>query len=122
MNALKTINAEDVSINPSFSWTCTDPDGDNITYEFKYKLGGLFEDWNTIATPNNSYDLTDLIYGEDYYWKVFAYDEHGELTQSHANTQSGWKFSTNCEIINIETVLTETVNNAVSAGVGAPCP
>jgi hypothetical protein len=38
--------------------------------------------------------LSNLEPGQDYYWKVFAYDKHGALTKSHTDLEHGWKFTT----------------------------
>jgi len=69
-------NSENVSTSPSFNWSCSDPDGDDITYTFRYKKGTLGS-WHEYNTLNKSYSLSGLDMGQDYYWKVIATDEHG---------------------------------------------
>jgi len=86
-------NSENVSTSPSFSWSCSDPDGDDITYEFKYKKGTLGS-WTTRTTSNKYYSLSGLEMGQVYYWKVIATDEHGAETKSHTDLDHGWKFTT----------------------------
>ncbi len=84
---------EDVSIDPDFSWSCSDPDGDDITYTFRYKKG-IAGNWTEDTTSNKSYSLNNLEFDKDYYWKVVAEDEHGASTKSHAYVNNGWKFTT----------------------------
>ena len=86
-------NATNVPLRPTFSWACSDPDGDNLNYVFKYKKG--LTGWNDYPTSNKYFTLpNDFEFGQVYYWKVFAYDEHGELTKSHTDFQNGWKITT----------------------------
>ncbi|MEA1972662.1 MAG: SUMF1/EgtB/PvdO family nonheme iron enzyme [Candidatus Cloacimonadota bacterium] len=66
-------NATDVSLTPTLSWECSDPDGDDLTYDVY---------WGTSSNPQlMSEDQTELSFNPDnldyettYYWKVVADD------------------------------------------------
>ncbi|MDD4641516.1 MAG: T9SS type A sorting domain-containing protein, partial [Bacteroidales bacterium] len=85
--------AVDVSLNPTISWSCSDPDGDAISYEFQYKKGSLGS-WQKVTTTNKSYKLSGLEFDQTYYWKVTATDVYGESTKSHSDLSNGWSFTT----------------------------
>ena len=78
----------DVSVEVILSWTCTDPDGDNITYDVYF---------GTTSTPSlvsanqtaTTYDPGTLEYNTTYCWKVVAWDENGASTSSPV-----WSFVT----------------------------
>jgi hypothetical protein len=66
----------------TLSWTCTDPDGDNMTYD-------VYLDKTTtptqkvasdITTP--SYTATNLDSAATYYWRVIAKDNKGAISNS----------------------------------------
>lgn len=77
--------ATDVSKNVTFSWTCSDPDGDALTY-YLY-CGTSTSSWSKYTTNNKSYTLS-LDANTKYYWKVEAYD--GKTT----TTGPTWYFTT----------------------------
>ena len=63
--------ATDVNKNVTFSWTCSDPDGDALTY-YLY-CGTSTSSWSKYTTTNKNYTLS-LDANTKYYWKVDAYD------------------------------------------------
>lgn len=81
-----------VGINADLSWSCSDPDGDPLTYDVYFE--------NDDDTPDvlvsddqsgTSFDPGTLSYSEDYYWQIVASD--GE------DTTSGpvWHFKTEAQ-------------------------
>ncbi len=77
--------AKDVSTSAKLSWSCSDPDGDNLTYYVYF--GTSTSNWTKQTTSNKSYSPT-LAVGTTYVWKVDAYD--GKTT----TTGSTWSFTT----------------------------
>lgn len=81
-------NAIDVSINPTLSWDCSDPDGDILTYDIYFGTTNppsLIESDYSIT----SYDVGPLDYGTTYYWKIVARDGKGGVSSSPV-----WSFTT----------------------------
>ena len=81
--------AENVVISPTLRWTCSDVDGDPITYDVYF---GKDNPPATIVSPNQtgtSLVRNDLSADTRYYWRVKAKD-------SHNNTTLGpiWRFTT----------------------------
>ena len=76
----------DVEIN----WSGGDPNGDNVTYDIYF---------GTTTPPPlilenhryTTYDPGTLENCKTYYWKIVAWDEHGEYTEGPI-----WNFTTNC--------------------------
>ncbi|MFC1646608.1 FG-GAP-like repeat-containing protein, partial [Candidatus Omnitrophota bacterium] len=75
-------------IGTILSWLGLDPDGDPLTYDVFFgntTSPSLLGDGNITV---NSYDLDDPVFGYDldsnttYYWRVTAYDDSGNWTQS----------------------------------------
>lgn len=75
--------AKSVPVNKSFTWICTDPDGQTLTYEvwmgrnlgdFTMKASGLT---NPLYTPSSK-----LNYDTTYYWKIVAVDPDGNRTET----------------------------------------
>ena len=77
-----------ISLDINLSWTCNDPGGDPITYSIyfsNYSNPQLIENnWNS-----NIYDLWNLAYSTNYYWKIVAKDNHGNSTEGPI-----WQFIT----------------------------
>jgi len=96
------------SITPTLSWTCSDPDGDAITYDIYF--GTTTNPTTTIATNQTATTLsrTGLSNGTTYYWKVLAKDSNGAST-----TGPIWSFTTIAPIA-LPTVTTAAVNNYTS--------
>jgi len=81
-------NKTDVSITTTLSWTCSDPDGDSLTYDVYF---------GTSPTPplvksnhtSTTYNPGTLNYGTKYYWKIVAKDSKGGITEGPV-----WNFTT----------------------------
>jgi hypothetical protein len=71
--------AIDVDINADLSWNCSDPDGDDITYDVYFEADDSTPD--ELVSSNQSaswYDPGEMNYSTHYYWKIVAWDEYGE--------------------------------------------
>lgn len=66
--------------SPDLSWSCSDPNGDDITYHLFW---GLTEVLNNHAgcLKTATYILPSLTCWYRHYWKVIAEDEHGAATE-----------------------------------------
>ncbi len=77
------------SASLSLQWACSDPEGDNLTYD-------VYLDTNdppVSLVSNNQADtfyIASLSNGTTYYWKIIAFDTHGDSTVG-----PGWDFETN---------------------------
>ena len=81
--------ATGVEINVTLSWQCSDPDGDNLTYDVYFGTG---ENQLKKVSGNQSsttYKPSSLSYSTTYYWKIVAWDEHGESSEGPV-----WRFTT----------------------------
>ena len=70
--------AIDVDINADLSWYCSDPDGDDLTYDVYFEAGDTSPD--EIVSNNqseNTYDPGEMEYDTHYYWKIVAWDDGG---------------------------------------------
>jgi len=78
----------DVDIDHDISWSCTDPDGDSLTFNVHF---GTSTNPQLVATniPVFNYDPGTLDFDETYYWKIIAYDEIGA-----SNVGPLWNFVT----------------------------
>ena len=75
------------SISTILHWTCSDPDGDALTFEVFF---GQNADPPSVATDHASMSYTPaLAYSTTYYWKIIAEDPDGETTSSAI-----WSFTT----------------------------
>ncbi len=81
----------DVELPVTLSWTCSDADGDAITYDVYLGTTENLTDTNIVATAiiDTFYTTSELEEGTTYYWKVIASD--GTMT----NASSVWHFRTN---------------------------
>ncbi len=81
-------NASDISLLPTISWDCNDPDGDPLIFDIYFDTSstpGLL----TSGWPNKSYQLTDsLERNRVYYWRVVAKDINDNSTDGPT-----WVFS-----------------------------
>ncbi len=84
---LQNSSEEDFSIN--FKWNaCTDPDGDEVLYDFYFGTNNP-PNLDTFGIKSTNISKTDLAFGEHYYWKVVAKDNNGATTEGEI-----WNFKT----------------------------
>ncbi len=83
-----------VQTNINLTWVCTDPEGDDLTYNVYF---GTNEIPPLLATnvAVNSYNPGLLDFSTQYYWKIVAYDTYGDSTEGaiwHFTTlpETGW--------------------------------
>ncbi len=76
------------TLNSSLQWTCSDPDGDPLTYDVYF---GTDENPALLAEgiSENTFDPGVLEYYTNYYWKIIAFDDHGNSKEG-----SVWSFTT----------------------------
>jgi hypothetical protein len=81
-----------VDVNDSLLWSCSDPDGDELTYDVYFGTSSN----PPLASKNrilNYYNPPgEMNYNTKYYWKIVAKDEHGSST-----TGPIWDFTTSSE-------------------------
>ena len=82
--------ATNVNINSDISWSCSDPDGDDLVYDVYFEKDDSTPD---ILVSNDqtakTFNPGTLDYGATYYWKIIAKDVYGETT-----TGPVWHFTT----------------------------
>jgi len=102
-------NEENVPINASLKWSCSDPDGDPLTYDIYIDKEPMLSVPKEVAYDGTSYSII-LDPGETYYWKIVAKDGKGGETSSGMYT-----FKTAAVINNPPTkpILLSPSNNAV---------
>jgi hypothetical protein len=92
-------------VNLTLNWTCTDPDGDPLTYDIY--LGN--NNNPPLIAPNQSnniFNLGALNYNTTYYWKIVAKDNQG-----HSTSGTVWDFKT----IYLDTTPPEVTNITVTS-------
>jgi len=78
----------DVTIKPTLKWSCSDPDGDPLTYDIY--LGTSSSPPKVKSNHNEKYySPGTLKYNTKYYWKIVARDSHGATTSGPI-----WDFTT----------------------------
>ena len=80
-----------IGADTTLSWSCSDPDGDLLTYDV------YFGDSNppplvSPGQPDTMYTPGILEYDTIYYWRIVAFDIHGDSTEGQA-----WSFTTKPE-------------------------
>ncbi|MEM2080561.1 MAG: C1 family peptidase, partial [Nitrososphaerota archaeon] len=83
--------AIDVSINPTLSWACSDPDGDSLVYDIYFGTDTIPPLVKSDHT-STSYNPETLNYSTTYYWKVVAKDGRGGVTEGPV-----WRFTTGAQ-------------------------
>lgn len=81
--------AEDISTNINLTWTCTDPDGDDLSYYFYFGESMDPPLYSSSIIGNNSYSFNGLHEATTYYWKIEAVDGMGDRTEGPI-----WSFTT----------------------------
>jgi len=85
-------NATSVSIDTDLSWDCTDPEGNDLTYDVYFGTSPNPPLENS-GQSGNIFDLNDLSYDIEnettYYWKIKAHDNHDNSTSGDI-----WGFTT----------------------------
>lgn len=87
-NPVPADDATDQSVDVTLSWSCSDPDGDALTYDVYF---GEPSDPPKVSSSqtNSTYDPGTLGYATTYNWKIKAKD-----TQGNSSTGSVWNFTT----------------------------
>lgn len=65
-----------VSVNANLSWTCSDPDGDSLTYDVYFGVGSSPPKVASNISVS-TYNPETLAYYTYYYWRIVAWDSHG---------------------------------------------
>lgn len=81
--------AASVSISPTLSWSCSDSDGDPLTYDIYFGMDNPPVTMVSSDQPDTSLVRTGLTSGTTYYWKVVAKDNHTNSTAGPV-----WSFRT----------------------------
>jgi len=76
---LHTKGATGVNINPTLSWTCSDPDNDALTYDVYFGTSSN-PPLKASGITSTRYNPGTLSYSTTYYWKIIASD--GQATTS----------------------------------------
>jgi hypothetical protein len=82
--------AEDVDVNADLSWTCSDPEDDDLTYNVYFEDNDPTPD--ELVSENQTdttYDPGTMEFNTDYYWMIVAWDEYGASTSGPV-----WSFTT----------------------------
>jgi outer membrane protein assembly factor BamB len=83
----------DVDINSDLSWNCSDPDGDDLTYNVYFEENDPTPD--ELVSENQTgttYNPGTMDYETTYYWQIVAWDTYGESREGPV-----WEFSTIAE-------------------------
>ena len=79
-----------VDVNAILSWTCSDPDGDSLTYNVYFEMDDSTPD--ELVSENQTdttYDPGTMSYNTNYYWQIVAFDDNGAYTSGPV-----WSFTT----------------------------
>jgi agmatine deiminase len=119
-----THQATEVPLDANLSWSCNDPDGDDLTFLLcfgtdnppPYRASGL---------TDPSYALPPLNNATEYFWYVIAFDDYSGSTQSQTfsfTTELGYICgdATSDEIVNVSDAV--WIINYVFVGGDAPYP
>lgn len=87
-NEVPPNGSTDRLITTTLSWSCNDPDSDDITFDVYFDNSNPPAQQESNQT-STSYDPGTLNNDETYYWYIVAWDEHGL-----SNTSEYWWFTT----------------------------
>ena len=96
-------NATSVSTNINLSWTCTDPDGDPLTYDVHFGTDVNPPLLNS-GQSETIYDPGALIEETTYYWKIVAHDDNSNSTIGDI-----WQFTTSSTVTDIDGNVYQTL-------------
>jgi len=102
--------ATNISTNTTLSWTCTDPNGDQLTYDVYFSTSTNPSLVNS-GQSNTTFNPGTLNDETTYYWKIVAHDNHSNSTIGDV-----WWFMSNNQPPNPPNNLTPA-NNATSVSV-----
>ncbi len=87
-------DATDVDINVILSWTCTDPDGDDLTFDVYFEPNDKIPDELVSNNQTETYYVPPhpLEYYTNYYWRIVAWDSSGTVRYGYI-----WHFITGGE-------------------------
>ncbi|NUU97559.1 PQQ-binding-like beta-propeller repeat protein [Marinitoga sp. 1138] len=75
-------NATDIEPDITLQWSCSDPDGDSLTYDVYLSTDPNLSTPYKTNLANTSLSVSNLQTGATYYWKVVAKDGKGGETSS----------------------------------------
>lgn len=81
-----------VSRTKDLNWTCSDPDGDNLTYDVYLSSDNSTPNSGDLVFHNQtatSYDTGTMSYNTKYYWMIVAWDPYNK-----SNSSEIWNFTT----------------------------
>ena len=79
--------ATNVKVNSDLSWTCSDPDGDPLTYDVYF---GNTSNLVKVSSNKSGANYNPILeYNTTYYWKIVAWDGFGA-----SNSGEVWSFTT----------------------------
>jgi hypothetical protein len=86
-------NSFNVDVDVNLSWTCEDPDGDDLNYDVYLETNDTTPDILVSEhQTETTYDPGTLNYSTRYYWKIVAWDSHGASTEGPI-----WDFTTSSD-------------------------
>jgi formylglycine-generating enzyme required for sulfatase activity len=87
-NPIPSDSARGQLINPIMTWTCSDPDGDSLSYDLYF---GISHSPPLVhqGHPTTLYLPDTLQINQTYYWKIVARDQHDQTTVGPV-----WQFTT----------------------------
>ena len=80
--------ATDIDVNVVLSWTCSDPDGDPLTYDVYFDTVDPPVNIVSSGQSGTSFTPGTLLFETTYYWKIKAYDAYS------STSGSVWSFTT----------------------------
>ncbi|WP_338375248.1 carboxypeptidase regulatory-like domain-containing protein [uncultured Flavobacterium sp.] len=89
-----TDNATNQSIQVNLTWTATDPDDDDLTYQVILKNDANSTEVTYSDITDTSFQLTNLVYGVKYFWQVTVSDGINDLVYSSIKSFTTINFPT----------------------------